>query len=206
MVTFLVVFGLFFLAIRGLLKYTSQTLGDESPLSQPVTYAYPNDYFWWRETVWVLPITLLVVYGDWLFLTRFPTATKLWHYLLIGFMPGLTAFFIYVLSRLYWTERQLATIIKDTLVYLDPPTQSMVVSRASTDTVLTTANVAAIEMHTVSFGKFLYLYFRFIDQDGCATPIYDYGKGLPFGIEAYFKGIPVTAFTHSYPTSPLPLS
>lgn len=206
MVTFLVVFGLFFLLMRWLLRYSSQSLGDESPLSKPVTYTYPNSYFWWRESIWALPLLIVMLVVGWLILKNYDTITQFWHYLVMGGVLALPVFLFYLLSRLDWTERQLATIIEDTAVHLDPATQSVVVSRADTDTVLTAANVVAIEIHLVSFGKFLYSYYRFIDRDGRATPIYDYGKGLPFGLEAYFKSVPVTAFDHSYPTSPLPLS
>lgn len=206
MIAFLVIFGLFFLAIRGLLKYTSQSIGDESPLSKPITYAYPNGYLWWRETVSASPLAILVLFVTWLVLKNADTANHPWHFLLIGGTLALAAGSIYVFSRLYWTERQLVTIIKDTAVHLDPTTQSVVVSRAGTNTVLTAANVASIEIHTVFFGKLYYTYYRFIDLDGYATPIYDYGKGLPFGMEAYFKGIAISNFTYSYPTSPLPIN
>lgn len=206
MVVFLVVFGLFALGLRWLLHYTSQTVGAASPLSKPVTYAYAHSYFWGRETVWVLPLALLLSCLSWLLMALLPTATQLWHYLLVVSFLALTIFFVYLLNRLFWVESQFVRIIRDTAIHLDPATRSVVVSRAGTDTVLTASTLAAIEFHAVTYGKLHYHYYRFIDQAGHATPIYDYGEGLSIAIDLYFNGVSTAGFAHRYPSAPLPLN
>ncbi|NID11536.1 hypothetical protein [Fibrivirga algicola] len=105
----------------------------------------------------------------------------------------------YLLNKLFLLEEKFWTIIRHTSLVLDPAVKAITVHRAGTSTLLTAGNVALIESHITAQGKFAYFYFRFIDYDGNATFFFDYGKGLSFAIEDYFKGVPRKWVEHKFP-------
>ena len=82
---------------------------------------------------------------------------------------------------------------------LDPTTKSITVHRTGTSTVLTASTIALIESHTTAQGDFVYYHYRFVDHVGNATFFYNYGKGLRFAIDEYFKGVPTRWVEHKFP-------
>ncbi len=143
---------------------------------------------------------------SWLVLTNLNTATRPWHYLLAGSVLVLSVGFFYLVYKVSRLEERFWTIIKDTALALDPTTKSITVYRAGTSTVLTANTVALIESHITAQGKFSYLHFRFVDREGHATFFFDYGKGLGFALEDYFKGVPVKYVEHKFPFDTVPVS
>ncbi|MEZ0540516.1 hypothetical protein [Fibrella arboris] len=104
-----------------------------------------------------------------------------------------------MLYTLLQLERKFWTLIADTELTLDPAMKSIKVTRTGTSTLLTINNVALIESHSTAQGKFTYHHFRFVDHDGYSTFFFDYGKGLGFAIETYFKGVPIQWVEHKFP-------
>lgn len=194
-------FGLVFaLSMRWLLRYTAQTVGEASPLTTCVTYEYGTDDFWrWRQTPTLVLIVLLLSFLCGMVLTHAPTATRLLHYGLIMGMFVLYGVYWILLLTLWRVEQRLAALVRHTYVVLDPPTQSLTLWRNDVPTVLTKDNVAVIEHHELIQGRLGYWFYRFIDQNGNNVFFYDYGRGLSFGIDAYFKGTPTRFVAHRYP-------
>ncbi len=201
------VFSVFGWFIYRLIRYSNESVGADSPLERAVVYQYSEwGFLSWRQTPLIAPIPLFLIWVCWILLTSLDTATTSWHYVLAFCMPALCAGLFYLLNKLLLLEDKFSTIIDSTAIELDPATKSITVHRAGTATVLTADTVALIESHTTAQGKFAYYHFRFVGHDGRDTYFYDYGKGLRFAIEAYFKGVPMTWVEHKFPFNTVPVA
>lgn len=197
---FAIPFSLVGWLIYTLLRYTSESVGEESPLKTTVIYQYDEGSFLkWRHTPLWLCIGIFYSWVCWVIVSNLATATSIWHYVLTFSSLALCVVWFYLLNLLFLLEEKLCTIVDDTALELDPATKSITVHRAGTSTVLTASTVALIESHLTAQGKLSYWHFRFVDHDGQSTFFYDYGKGLRFAIEAYFKDVPTTWVKHKFP-------
>lgn len=199
-VLFASVFLLFGWFIYRMLRYTNESVGEASPIKTTVVYQYgASDFLQWTNTpLWIF-LCLISVWASWIVLSYLDTATSIWHYVLAISIIAVCVALFYLLNKLFLLEEQFWTIIRHTALVLDPTTKSITVHRAGTSTVLNADTVAQIESHITAQGKFAYFYFCFIDHDGNATFFFDYGKGLGFAIEAYFKGVPMKWIEHKFP-------
>ncbi len=188
-----------------MIRYTRDSVGTDSPLERAVVYRYSEwDFLSWRQTPLIVSISLFLVWIFWVLLANLNTATSPWQYVIVFSMLALCAGYFYLLNKLFLLEEQLWTIIRDTSLTLDPAMQSITVHRSGTSTVLTASTVALIESHIT--GRSTYHHFRFVDHTGRDTFFYDYGKGLGFAIEAYFKAVPMKWVEHKFPFNTVPVA
>lgn len=182
------------------IRYTNESVGEASPLKRVVVYEYKAlDFLQWRQTPLIILIALFLYWVCWILLTNLDTATSPLHYVLTCLMLALCAGSFYLISKLLQLEDKFQTIIEHTALALDPATMSITVHRSGTSTVLTASSLAFIESHITAQGKFSYTHFRFVDHEGHDTFFFDYGKGLGFAIEDYFKGVPMKYVEHKFP-------
>ena len=197
-VLFAVPFSLLGWFIYTMLRYTNESVGEESPLKTVVVYQYDEwDFLKWTNTPVMTFLCMMQVWACWVALSNIGTATNIWHYVLTISCVVLCVAYFYLLNKLFSIEKRFWTIINDTSLVLDPATKSITVQRSGTSTVLTASSITLIEMHVIGqSSKVSYHYFRFVDHDGDFTLFYDYGKGLRFAIDEYFKDVPVKWVTH----------
>ncbi|MEZ0485677.1 hypothetical protein [Fibrella aquatica] len=198
---FAVPFSLVGWLIYIMLRYTRESIGEDSPLKRVVVYQYGEwDFLKWANTPILVLLSFMVIWICWLLFTNSDTAAKPWHYILIGSAFLFCAGLFYIVYKVSQLEKRFWAIIDDTALELDPATKSITVFRAGTSTSLTADTVALIESHVVErSSKSPYYFYRFIDYDDNVTYFFDYGKGLRFAIEEYFKGVPMTWVEHKFP-------
>ena len=183
-----------------MLRYTSESVGEESPLKKAVVYQYgERDFLKWTNTPVGIFLCMVSIWLCWVVLSNIDTATSIWHYALTASCIALVVVSFYLLNLLFLLEEKFWTIINATSLTLDPVTKSITVHRVGTSTVLTTSTIALIESHVTTQGRFSYYHFRFVDHQGQSTFFYNYGKGLRFAIDEYFKGVPTTWVEHKFP-------
>ena len=196
--------------IYKLIRYSAVTVGDEGPLKQVVQYAYgEDDLLKWSQLPWLLivfpllwvcwAITNVLVHGA-------SSQTPVGAYPVVALLWVSLGGLLLLAYHFFRIEQKLWRMIVGTTLTLDPHTKSITVSRADRDLELTTANTAFIEHHWINQGRFGHYFYRFINHSGHSTVFYDYGKGLPFALETYFKGTPYRLVEHRYPFKAIPFS
>lgn len=198
---FAFIFGLFSWGLYKLFRYTAQTVGDESPIYRLVRYAYrEDDLFKWSNALYLVVFVVFWFWICWIMVANLHTATRFWHYALFFLALTLWLILIWLTVKLTQLERRLwQSVIGHTAITLDPQTQSITVERHGECIQLTAENTLSIDRHWINQGRFSYQFYLFTNRNGDTVRIFDYGNGFLFGIEAYFKGIPVLFIEHRYP-------
>ena len=197
--------------IYKLIRYSAMTVGDDGPLKQVVHYAYgEDDVLKWSQLSWLLLIVPLLLWVCWVVTNALVhdanNQVPVWAYAVVAMLWVLLGALLFLAYHFFRIEQNLWRMIVGTTLTLNPERKSVTVGRAGDDLELTATNTVLIEHHWLKQGRFGYQFYRFIDSSGRSTVFYDYSKGLPFAIEAYFRGVPYQLVEHCYPFKAIPFN
>lgn len=191
--------------IYWMIRYTAKSLGEESPLSVPVSYSIDAwDYFMSFNFLFLIFYTVLNIL--FLYATLFifiPAAVLYWHWLLSASFLAVTLTALWWAVRLFDLEWQYWTITKDKTITLDPTDKSLEVADWDGTVRITAADVEEIEKHAPgpSSGKLVagYQYFIFKLKDGRRIYLNHNKSYLDYSIGDYFKTVPSRYVPHKIP-------
>lgn len=195
------VFIPFFWFIHKILRYTSKTIGDESPLYSEQSYSISAyDYFFKLFKILLASLPPQMIFLAWITAKE---AIRLHEPLLLLFPLCFVAFaayfcFIFYIDWQYWT------ITRNVRMTLNPHVPSITISNPNQSSFLTPLSVVRIEHHlrkTENSKDPLggYGYFLFYDTDQNVTQLNNIFLIHVEFLERFFKDVPQTIVWHTYP-------
>lgn len=191
--------------IYKLLRYTAQTIGDESPLVIVVTYKIEDwAYFSRFNFLFLIFFTLINLFMMYVMLfIAIPSATAYWHWLigmgcLASSVYGLWyTFLIFKLEWQYWL------ITRNKTITLDPTDKSLEIATRYKTVRFAADDVQEIEQHSsgLASSKMVagYGYLIFKLKDGRTAYLNLNKSYLEFALEDYFKNVPFRRIPHKIP-------
>ncbi|GAB3895716.1 hypothetical protein GCM10028803_12520 [Larkinella knui] len=191
--------------IYKLLRYSAQTIGDESPLVIVVTYEIEDwEYFVSFNFFFLLFFTLInlfFLYAAVFF--QISAAAVSWHWFIRLCFLASSVYALWWCVLLFRLEWQYWLITKGKTITLDPTDKSLEIATSQETVRLTAADVDEVEKHApgLNSGKMVagYQYFIFKLKDGRRVYLNHNKSYLDFAIDDYFKTVPTQRISHKIP-------
>jgi hypothetical protein len=195
-----IVFIPFIWFIVRMLRFTDETIGENSPLYKIRTYEVSfNDYFFTFEKIgWAVCAFMMLLLSKIMVDAALTQEPLLWLFVLT-FAAG-SALFV----SLFYVDWQYWLITRGVKVILDPIQPAIIVDSPSTYNILTPDNILRIEEHRKDPGKVSrmladYGYFLIYTKDGHCIPInFILLGGFVYTefVERFFSTVPRTTIWH----------
>lgn len=203
----LLVFALVFLPVGWfiwrMLRYTAQTVGNESPLNTTLTrsYSFLSHFFGGNSF-----FALLFAIQGFMFLSLIPGMRWPDNYpwAAISLMTFIIVMMLGMAGFLYWMQWQYWLIIRNKVVTYVPELLQIYVEQDSETWLLSEESVQKIENHTAApdAGKFVrsYGYFVFHLKSGQIVTLSETFFGWPEIMQRYLGRVPLEIFYYKIPT------
>jgi len=198
---FVVVFIPFIWFIVKMLRYTSKTIGDESPLYSEQSYSISAyDYFFRFSKILLASLPAQMIFLAWIMAKE---AIRL-HEPLLFLFPLCFASFAAYICFIFYFDWQYWTITRNIYLTLNPHLPSITITSPNQISFLTPSNVVHIEHHlrkTENSKDPLggYGFFLFYDADQNVTQLNNIFLIHVEFLERFFKDVPQTIVWHKYP-------